>query len=78
MMNKEKVVVSRAWKNPEIKVFASTKEVGAEMDIEVFLRTLVEEMGNPTLLVTKQQLLSKLLLAKDAVVNEMKKATIHV
>ncbi len=77
-MNKETVVVSRAWKNPEIKVFVSVTEVGAGMELETFLRTIVEEMGNPTLLVTKQQLLNKVFAAKDAVVNEMKKATIHV
>jgi hypothetical protein len=77
-MNKERVVVSRAWRNPEIRVFASNVEVGADMDMETFLRTLVDIMGNPTMLVTRAQLLGKMLAAKDQVVEEMKRSTIHV
>lgn len=77
-MSKETIIVSRQWNNPTIRAFMDSKEVGAEMDTDVFLRTLVEIMGAPTFLMTKNQLATKLLAAKDQLITEMKKATVHV
>lgn len=74
----EKIVVSRQWNNPQIRAFMNASEVGAEMDLQLFLGTLVEVMGNPTMLVTKAQLLSKLNDASEQILIEMKKATVHV
>lgn len=53
-------------------------EVGAEVDLDTFLGTLVDIVGNPTLLVTKAQMLSKLRDAAEQLISEMKKATVHV
>lgn len=77
-MNKETLIVSRQWNSPTIRVFMNQKEVGAEMDIKEFLEALVVNVGNPTLLVTKTQMLNKLNEATEAIVIEMKRATIHV
>jgi hypothetical protein len=77
-MNKETLIVSRQWNCPAIRVFMNQKEVGAEMDIKEFLEALVENVGNPTFLVTKAQMLNKLNEAAEAVIVEMKRATIHI
>lgn len=72
------VVVSRQWKQPSIKAFISNKEVGAEMELSSFLESVVEEMGNPAMVMTKAALLSKLSAAADEVLSEMKDKTKHV
>ena len=75
---KEKVIVSRKWRNPEIRAYATKEEVGAEIDLTAFLDSIVEEIGNPTMLVTKAALRAKLEVAKDAVLKEMKETTTQV
>jgi hypothetical protein len=74
-MAKEVAVISRKWKNPQIDVFITDIEVGARMDLIPFLDALCEQVGNPTLMVTKQQLFNKLQAASVEVLREMKIAT---
>lgn len=73
-----KLVTSRKWKNPEIEAFVSPEEVGARIDVEAFLDALVEEVGNPTTLLTKAGLRARLAAAKDTIVKELKDATKYV
>ncbi len=50
-------------------------EVGSNMDLDAFLETLVEEIGNPTLMFTKATLLQKLRDASEKIKVEMKEGT---
>jgi hypothetical protein len=77
-MSKEKVVVSRKWKNPEITVFVSSEEIGAKMDIEAYLDTLVQQVASIPLTMTKEQLARKLKDAHVLVVEEMKSSTQYI
>lgn len=74
---KTKIIVSRKWDKPEIEVFA-TSAIGAKMDVNDFLSALVEEMGNPTMLLTKAQMKAKMIAASEVVIREMKSTTVHV
>jgi hypothetical protein len=71
-------IVSRKWNNPAIEAFVTSTEIGGVMDIQDVLASMVEEIGNPTMLLTKKQLLSKLQLAWEVVEKEIKDATRHV
>lgn len=72
---KTSVIVSRKWKHPSIEAFMSMEEIGAKMSIEDVLVALVEEMGNPTMMITKAQLLARLQGAWSVVEAEIKEAT---
>lgn len=77
-MSKEKVVVSRKWKNPEITVFVSSEEIGAKMDIETYLDTLAQQVASIPLTMTKEQLARKLKDAHVLVAEEMKSSTQYI
>lgn len=71
-------IVSRKWKNPAIEAFVTSTEIGGVMDVKDVLVSLVEEMGAPTMLMTKKQLLAKMQLAWEVVEKEIKDSTRHV
>ena len=75
---RSKIVTSRKWHTPDIETFLTNDEVGASMPVDDFIQALVEEVGNPTMLLTKNALLAKLLQASIAVQCEMRQATAHV
>ena len=75
---KSTITVSRKWNNPSIMSFVDIDQVGSTMTLESFLDACLVEMGNPTLLFTKAQLAVKLKDAATAVVDEMKRSTVHV
>ena len=77
-MIKEAVVISRQWNNPTIHAYMTVKDVGSEMELDEFLKTILEIVGSPTFTMTKNQLATKIFAAKDQIVVEMKKATVHV
>ena len=72
---KTMVVVSRNWKNPEIKMFVTQEGIGIAMELDKFLECLNEEMGNPTFLFTGNQQVNKMKEAAKKVVSGMKKET---
>lgn len=74
-MEKTAVVISRKWNNPKITVMVTSKEISMEVSIDQYLESLLAEMGNPTLLVTKEQLKNKLFTASAAVIQEFKGST---
>jgi len=74
----EKVVVSRNWNNPNIELFINAASVGARMEVSDFITAVVEEIGNPTLLVTKAALIKKINEAAAKVVAEMKNQTVNI
>jgi hypothetical protein len=73
-----KVIVSRQWQHPQINVFVDAKEVGAEIDLDDFLLAMLEIVGKPTYIMTREQLKKKVFAAKEEIVTELKKATVHV
>lgn len=77
-MIKEAVVISRQWNNPTIRAYMTVKDVGSEMELNEFLKTILEIVGSPTFTMTKNQLANKIFEAKNQILVEMKKATVHV
>ena len=77
-MNKEKVVVSRQWNNPTIRAYMNLQEVGAEVSLDEFVSALLTIVGSPTMVMTRAQLAAKVTAAKDQIVDELKRATVHV
>lgn len=75
---KEKVTVSRQWHHPEINIFVDTGCVGAGMSLQDFIKAMSDEVGNPTMLVTKTQLNIALNQAAERVIQEMKKKTAEI
>lgn len=72
------IVVSRQWNNPKIEAFVSSDAIGSRMEVNEFLDSLVEHLGNPTFVVTKQSLKTRLEAAAIEVLAEMRSATKHV
>lgn len=76
--NRSRVIVSRKWHEPEIRTFVDHKEVGSEIELDDFIQAVIEEVGNPTLLVTKKALHTAVKNAIQHVIHEMKAKTAHV
>lgn len=77
-MNKEVVLISRNWDNPEIKITVTDKGISIEMSLTDFITAVSEETGNPTLMFTTEQLRRNLQLAAGIVCTENKKLTTQV
>ena len=78
MTEKEQVVISRHWNNPHIRVTVTNALIGIEMLLEDYITAVVEEMGNPTKLVTRAQLKKQMTAASEEVCRKMKQATTKV
>ena len=74
----EKVIVSRKWKQPEVTTFVDVEQVGSSISLDDYLISLTEEIGNPTMIVSKAALLKRLQDASSVIVIELKKTTIHI
>lgn len=72
-------IVSRKWNNPKITVAVVTDHktggISISMDMDKFLKALADEMGNPTMLLTKGMLEKKINEASTLVIREMKEAS---
>lgn len=77
-MKKRAIVVSRKWKELQIEAFMSNEEVGAKTDLTQFMKAVADQMGSPTFVMTRAQLLQKLLDATELVVKELKDGTRYV
>jgi hypothetical protein len=73
-----KLVIRRQWNNPVIEVFISKDEVGLKMNLNDFIHALVEEVGNPTFIVTKNGLKKRLLEKADWVLTNVKQESARV
>ena len=73
-----KIVVSRKWNNPTIEAFYNSEDVGAACSVSDFIDVLIEEVGNPTLLVTKAALKAKMLSGWEKLEKELKDSTKYV
>ena len=76
-MQKNTLVISRHWDNPKINVLVTTKGIQIETSLDDFLVALAKEMGNPTMLLTKNMLLSALRGASLEVLEKIKEASAH-
>lgn len=76
--SRTKVVVCRQWAHPNIEAFLFSDSVGARMGLEDFVDALAAAVGNPAMILTKEQLKMRLRAACSAVSEEMKFATKHV
>lgn len=79
--SRNKVIVRRRWHSPEIHAFIDSTQVGASIDLQDFVRALVDEIfgeKNRMMLPTKAAVLEKALLASDEILLELKQATQHV
>lgn len=77
-MSKERVVISRRWKNPSVTVYVNTDEIGARMDIDEYIDSLADQISNISLILTKEQLARKLKDAHVLVAEEMKTSTKYI
>lgn len=77
-MDRERVVISRYWKTPEITVKVTAADIALSLTLTDFLESVVQEMGNPSLLLTTNQLRTKLQGASEVVLAKAKEATIGV
>lgn len=69
------VFVSRKWHEPKINVEITDKVIGITMSIEDYHKALIAEIGNPSLIVTKKALETKMNKACKIIVEEMKNQT---
>jgi hypothetical protein len=72
-----KVVVSRQWHKPIINVFIDAKEIGSEIELDDFLLAMLDVVGKPTYMFTREQLKKAVFAAKEQIIQELKKATVH-
>jgi hypothetical protein len=74
-MNKHAVVISREWTNPEIRVSVTDEGIAVMMTLDRFMEAVVQEAGNPALLLTSDGLRKRLVAAAQTVVDKMKQET---
>lgn len=72
-----KVVISRHWNNPTISYSIAREGIEINMDIDEYLLAMVEEIGNPAILMvmTKNRLLQLLRDKSEVVCSKIKEAT---
>jgi hypothetical protein len=75
---RSKIVVSRKWNSPDIEAFVSVEEIGAACSVPDFISILTDEVGNPTLLVTKAALKAKLQQGWAKLEKELKDSTKYI
>ena len=62
----------------EIAISIGDKTIGIEMPLDAFIASVVSEIGNPTMLLTKAQLVDAISAAADRVILQMKQQTVSV
>ena len=77
---RSKLITSRIYGNHlhDIETYITHDEVGSRINLDDYIEALIEEIGNPTMLVTKGALKSKIETATQAILHDMKLATKHV
>jgi hypothetical protein len=58
-----RIVISRHWHSPAITVTVVNDKITLDLAAEDFLIAVAHEMGNPALIMTKAQLIDRLLKA---------------
>lgn len=74
-IQKSRIVISRHWNNPAIKIDVTDESITVMMSMQEFLDALCTEIGNPASMLTEGQLRKRVRQASDAVLSKMKEAT---
>jgi hypothetical protein len=69
------VVVSRLWHKPEIAIEVSGEGIALGMQFDDVIDALVEELGNPVTILTREQLRVRIKAAAGRVVEGIKAAS---
>ena len=72
MIDKDVVVISREWANPEIRIQVNANGIALGISLDDFMAAVADEVGNPTLMLTKAQLATKMQAAKGVVLEKVK------
>ena len=75
---KETVTITRFWHEPKIHHEITVEKIAIGITLEDYLLALAEEVGNPTLLLTKLQLKLALQKASRKVIEAVKAETSKV
>lgn len=70
------VTVSRKWNNPQIEITVNNLEINLSISMDDFVQALLEEFGNPALVVTKGQFSSRLRQSVERVITGVKEESI--
>ncbi len=70
-----RVVISRYWHHPQISYRVTNDSISLGTDVRDYLAALVEEIGNPSMIMTKKQLLERLIAASHAVHGRIKESS---
>ena len=71
MDSKSVVTKSRKWNNPAIFAWVNNESIGMGMSLDDYLAAVVQEIGNPTFIMTQAGLLAALKKASVVVEAEM-------
>lgn len=77
-MDKHHVLISRHWHKPNIEVTVNDEKICVRIDLKDFVEGLVQEVGNPALLLTQESLRKKLLKSTETVLEKAKQSTSQV
>ena len=77
-IQRQAVVISKDWHNPEIKVTIRDVGIQLECKLDDFIAALANEMPLPLVMVTRRRLSAEMLDAKNVVLDKLKHASIHV
>lgn len=72
-MEKDVVVISREWHNPNIRMVVNPKGINISMSVDDFIMALAEEVGSPTMILTRVAFLKKLQASSFTVLDGMKR-----
>jgi hypothetical protein len=78
MKKRTLIVVSKKWKEPMIEVHISDSEIGACMDFDDLHAALLEELGNPLTILTKERLKARIDSALKNVLKELRENTKYI
>ena len=62
----------------DIETYITSGEIGSKINLTDYITALIEEIGNPSMILTKASLKSKIEVATEAILFEMRAATKHV
>lgn len=74
-LQKNTIVVSRHWDNPEISVKVYLEGIEVIMSLEDLCKSFAQEVSHPSLTMTRTKLEKNLLASIDTIVQKIKDAT---
>lgn len=70
------LTISRNWHEPTIQHTVNLESIGLTISLEDFVRALKEELGSPTMIITKAQLSIRMDAAIARVISKIKEESI--